>query len=173
MSSDVTWNGLGLLRCGILWLILMCQVIGFIVPRRSFVGFLEKMADGSSCVDPNGIVRNHLDKWSQNCDYTVCFHGNPITNHKYYVKYSHEVITTYNINCHEIDNSTLTFPDCCPQLECDQRGYTNWTEATEPPCYDRSPTFSCSYWSSKGGCNSTNKYYNFTENFCRQYCGFC
>jgi len=37
-----------------------------------------------------------------------------------------------NINCHEIDNSTLTFPDCCPQLECDQRGYTNWTEATEP-----------------------------------------
>jgi hypothetical protein len=29
-------------------------------------------------------------------------------------------------------NSTESFPDCCPQLECDERGYTNWTDSADP-----------------------------------------
>ncbi|KAJ8306480.1 hypothetical protein KUTeg_017025, partial [Tegillarca granosa] len=81
-------------------------------------------------------------------------------------------------NCQEVSNTTLSFPDCCPKLECATASPLTTVAPTGQcddykTCYDRSNSYSCGIWyNMTNGCQLgvDDLIYNITTISCRKTC---
>ncbi|KAL5017666.1 hypothetical protein ScPMuIL_007255 [Solemya velum] len=77
-------------------------------------------------------------------------------------------------NCREVANTSLPFPGCCPEVQCDSA--TPMTTISPSVCLDRSPSTSCEIWRNlTNGCvpGVMDSVYNITLEYCKSTCGFC
>jgi len=129
------------------------------------------------CLDSSGAERADLTEWSSSsgaCDKIVC-HVEPSGNYTV----THECRQTEpsenpdTTNCVWVTNTTASFPDCCPQLDCSQASAL--TTIDPLTCYDLASSFACTTWqNATNNCTDTLiDVYNYTQVYCRNTCGLC
>lgn len=138
-----------------------------------------ELAEGSGCEDANGAPQSHQDSWTSAvnaCDHVMCWEG---TLRNYTILSQCKQLGVQEnpdpSNCHEVSNSSLAWPDCCPSLQC---AANNYVAPTTAPCDDGGDTDACVIWKDHfQACDENNVtipiLYNITSVYCNKTCGFC